>query len=393
MKFASVILMALVPSMVSADVNKRHIHKREAKPNVQTVYETDYNIQTVNEVVTVYDDGEATSTPAATTTVVPTLAAVKEAVVEGTTSSSLAATSSASSAAASSAATSSVASSSAASSSASSSSSSSSAASSGIGSAGALGITYSPYSDSGSCKSAAEVKTDISKLSGYDIIRLYAVDCSGVENVLSAMSSDQKLFAGLYTLSTIEADVSSMWTQIQAAGKDWSVVDTVSVGNELVNSGEATPAQIEAAISTAKSALSSKGYTGQIVSVDTLVAVTANPDLCKYSDYVAVNCHPFFDGGVAAADAGTWLLKQIEDVYTTCGSSKNVLITETGWPHSGDANGDAVPSVANQEAALTSIKKEAGASVFLFTVYNDKWKSPGAYNVEQSWGIYGDSPA
>lgn len=423
MRFLTVsALAALAPALVSASAienfqqnNKRHhhnIHKRQAIPEVQTVYQTQVNVQTVNQVVTVTggdDSAPATSTEASaeTTTVVPSSAAdaaaspVQSAVTETASAiSSVAAdawsavaTSDSGSSVASASATSSESSeaSSSAASSSSSSPSSSSSSDSSLGDAGALGITYSPYTNSGSCKSASQVKADIKKLSGFKIIRLYSVDCSGVENVLAAIGDNQKLFAGLYHLNSIEDDVSTLASAIKSSGKSWDIVDTVSVGNELVNSGEATTSQIKDGINTAKSALKNAGYTGNVVSVDTFTAVKNNKDLCEYSDYVAVNCHPYFDGGVTAEKAGEWLLEQIQSVYTACGSNKNVLITETGWPHSGDSNGEAVPSEENQKKAIEAIKEKTGASVFLFTVYNDLWKSPGALNVEQSWGLYGNT--
>lgn len=389
---------------------KQHLHKRET----HTVLETQFDIQTVNEYVTVYEDDDVTLTDApATSASVPvpvSINAQKAVSSVSSTSAASSTTSSAPTSSTSSAPKSSASSSAPASASSASSSSTSGSAtdsgstaspsapsysggvSSGSGSAGSLGIAYSPYQDNGQCKTADQVKSDIKKLLGYNIIRLYAVDCSGVQNVLSAMTSNQKVFAGLYTLNNIESDVNSLNSQIKAAGKDWSVIDTVSVGNELVNSGQATTGQIEQAISTARSALSAKGYTGPVVSVDTFTAVINNPALCEYSDYIAVNCHAYFDGSVGASNAGLFVEKQIERVRSTCGGKKDVLITETGWPHSGNSNGAAIPSLENQESALSLIKLKVGGKVFLFTMYNDKWKQPGAYNVEQSWGIYGNSP-
>lgn len=401
MKFSTVtMLLSLVPAIAAAsgieNFHKRHQHKRDASPETNTVFQTQVDVQTVDQVVTVTDDGEGNyQTPAPTTTVAPASVApvsvVNADVVASAPASSSAAASASSSAAASASAPASASASGSASASSSSSSSTSSPDTFTVDGSGSLGITYSPYSNSGACKSASDVASDIKKLSAYNIIRLYAVDCSGVKNVVSALGSGQKLFAGLYSLNTIAADVGTLHSDIQSAGKDWSVVYAVSVGNELVNSGSASVSQIQSGISTAKSSLTSAGYTGPVVSVDTFKAVLDNTQLCQYSDFVAVNAHPFFDGGIAAADAGTWVKKIMGELSSACGSDKKVIITESGWPHSGDSNGDAVPSVSNQEAAIKSIKSEVGDNVFLFTVYNDYWKAPGSFNVEQSWGIYGDS--
>lgn len=267
-----------------------------------------------------------------------------------------------------------------------SSSSTSSSASSSISASGAKGITYSPYSDDGSCKSTAQVASDLEQLTGFDNIRLYGVDCSQVENVLQAKTSSQKLFLGIYYVDKIQDAVDTIKSAVESYGS-WDDITTISVGNELVNDGSATTTQVGEYVSTAKSALTSAGYTGSVVSVDTFIAVINNPDLCNYSDYMAVNAHAYFDQNTAAQDAGPWVLEQIQRVYTACGGKKDVVITETGWPSKGDTYGEAVPSKANQEAAISSIKNSCGSSSYLFTAFNDLWKADGQYGVEKYWGI------
>lgn len=266
-------------------------------------------------------------------------------------------------------------------------SSSQSTASTGLNFSGAAkGITYSPYNADGTCKSASDVKTEVSALSSYEIIRLYGVDCNQVENVLAALTSDQKLFAGIYFVNDIANGISTLASAVKNHG-GWDRVHTVSIGNELVNNGEATPAQIKSYVDQGRSALTAAGYTGPVVSVDTFIAVINNPALCDHSDYLAVNAHAFFDGYVTAQQAGDWVLLQIQRVATAC-PGKSVFITETGWPTKGDSNGVAVPSTSNQKSALASISDKCGNDAIFFNAYNDYWKADGAYNAEKYWGVY-----
>ncbi|SCV02430.1 LAME_0H00364g1_1 [Lachancea meyersii CBS 8951] len=271
---------------------------------------------------------------------------------------------------------------------ASSSSSSSAAAtsSSSAGSAGAKGITYSPYSSSGSCKSSSEIASDLAQLSGYDIIRLYGVDCDQVSAVLQNKASSQKLFLGIYYTNAIQDGVNTIKSAIEAHGS-WDDVYAVSIGNELVNGGEATVAQVGSYVSEGRSALTSAGYSGPVVSVDTFIAVINNPGLCDHSDFMAVNAHAYFDYNTAAEDSGTWLVEQIQRVWGACQGNKEVLITESGWPSQGDTLGKAVPSKENQASAISSIKSSCGSAVILFTAFNDYWKADGAYGCEKYWGI------
>ena len=78
------------------------------------------------------------------------------------------------------------------------------------------------------------------------------------------------------------------------------------------------------------------------------------------------------------------------------GGQKRVVVTETGWPWAGMAinpDSKAVPGAAEQKAALDSIRGafsgDSMSDVFLFTAYNDDWKDPGPFGVEQYFGIEG----
>ncbi|KAI3404477.1 MP65 [Candida oxycetoniae] len=254
------------------------------------------------------------------------------------------------------------------------------------GSGGAKGITYSPYSDAGGCKTSAQIAVEIALLAGFDVIRLYGVDCDQVAQVLKAKHSGQKIFAGIFDVGQISQGIQTIADAVAAHGS-WDDIHTISIGNELVNSGQCSPAQIKGYVDEARGALASTGYKGPVVSVDTFIAVINNPSLCQYSDYIAVNAHAFFDGHYTADQAGDWVLSQIQRVWTACGGSKNVLITETGWPSRGESNGAAVPSLKNQQSAISSIKSTCGNSAILFTAFNDLWKADGPFNAEKYWGF------
>lgn len=172
------------------------------------------------------------------------------------------------------------------------------------------------------------------------------------------------------------------------------MVDTVSVGNELVNNGAASAEQVIAAITQARSILRAAGYKGPVVTVDTFVAVSAHPELCKSSDYCAFNAHAFFDSTITADKAGDWLKNTVQSVKSAVGSSPKFVVTESGWPHQGIANGLAVPGSSQQLAAITSIKKAFSSNpsdLILFSAFNCPWKAINAatFDAEPYWGIGG----
>ncbi|KAI2634571.1 glycoside hydrolase family 17 protein [Xylaria nigripes] len=261
------------------------------------------------------------------------------------------------------------------------------------------GVTYSPYKGNGNCKTADEVDRDFALFSkDYGVVRLYGVDCDQVSTVSKAAKKyGNKLFLGIYNINAIDSDVATMATGVD---HDWSMVDTVSVGNELVNNGGASVAQSLAALTEARSALRAAGYQGPVVVVDTFVAVLNHPELCDQSDYCAINCHPFFDSNTEASGAGSFVNSIVTNVRNKLSDkNKRIVVTETGWPWQGWANGAAVPGLDTQTTAISSIKgafSSNAGDVFLFTAFNDLWKKPaaGTFMAEQFWGMGGRySPA
>ena len=260
---------------------------------------------------------------------------------------------------------------------------------------GGFGITYSPYT-SGPCKTADQVKANIDQLArdGYTSLRLYSVDCDQVKNTYAAAKGhNMRLFLGIFDVDDIPNSVDIMASHLDG---DWSLVDAVSVGNELVNQNLISPAAINAKVDEARALLQARGYTGPVVTVDTFIAVQNHPLTCASSDFCAVNAHAFFDPTVEPSGAGDWLKREVRRTMDAVGGQKRIVVTETGWPWAGTAispDSKAVPGVAEQKAALDSIRAVFGgdsmSDVFLFTAYNDDWKDPGPFAIEQCFGIEG----
>ncbi|CAN6654397.1 probable family 17 glucosidase Scw4p [Trichomonascus vanleenenianus] len=264
---------------------------------------------------------------------------------------------------------------------------SSSSSSSSSSQASANGISYSPYLNNGGCKSQSEVASDLAQLTDYNVVRIYGTDCNQVANVLSALGDNQKAFVGIFDMGSIPQELATIQSAIESNGKGWDVIHTISIGNELVNGGQATVDQVVSYTNQARGILKGYGYTGPVVAVDTFIAIIENPGLCAASDYIACNAHAYFDGTVTASQAGDWALEQIQRVWEACNGEKSVLISESGWPSQGDTNGVAVPSPANLKTAISSLQQKIGNDVILFSAFNDLWKAPGYLNVEQYWGI------
>ncbi|KAF2481844.1 glycoside hydrolase superfamily, partial [Neohortaea acidophila] len=234
--------------------------------------------------------------------------------------------------------------------------------------------------------------SDFSAFSGYGFIRSYGVDCNQVPLILSAVQSKgMKMFAGIYDIDQVEAETQEL---ISAAQNNWDSIYAVTVGNEAVNDGVATVAQVVAAVNQARTMLRAAGYTGPVVTVDTSAQVISNPALCQASDFAAANCHAFFNADLTPDQAGPWVLEQAQRISEACGG-KNTMITESGWPNQGESNGMAVPSEANQATAIASLRSSFSNNIVLFSAFNDLWETNTAatFGTNQFWGIYGNAPA
>jgi len=253
------------------------------------------------------------------------------------------------------------------------------------------GVSYSAYTSSGSCKTQEQVSQDVAAFgNSYSMVRIYGTSCNQVATVLTAAKTHNlKLFAGVSDLSTLNSEIQTI---VAAANGDWSHFDTIAIGNELVNSGAASASAVVSALSTARGLLKTAGYTGKIVTVDTMAATLIYPTLADNSDYAAVNCHPFFDPNTAPAAAGKFIQTQINLLKAKLSNkNQNIVITETGYPYCGSPNGAAVPSLSNQATALSSIKSTFSSGIVLLSAFDDLWKtnSAGTFGAEQCWGVGG----
>lgn len=255
-----------------------------------------------------------------------------------------------------------------------------------------FGISYAPYRADRQCKTQADVDADMKKYAGqFGIVRIYGTDCNQVAMLYKAAKANGfKLFLGIFEPKILQDETNNI---IKAINGDWGVVDTVSVGNERVNGKLSSPQEMVNLVGQTRNILRKAGYNGPVVTVDTFNAALDHPELCTASDYCAVNAHAFFDGSNVASNAGNWLAGTVKNLKAKVGG-KRVVITETGWPNKGDTNAKAIPSLANQKAAIDSIRasfKDSPGDIILFSAFNDLWKTnfQGSFNAEQFWGLDG----
>lgn len=258
------------------------------------------------------------------------------------------------------------------------------------------GTTYTPFDQNHQCRTPDQIKTDISNLASFELLRLYLNDCSVVQYAAEVFPG--KLLVAVNDISSPRAildELFSIAASIGFAGKTFDdTVHLVIVGNELVYNNWHTAEDVINYINQARAVF--PNFSGKWTTGETVSSFYGHPELCSAVDYIAVNNHPFFDGQTQDT-AGEYVLGHIQAVAAFCqehGSNKEVLTIETGWPWKGNANGVSVPSSENQVTALKKISEAAGDACIAFSAYNELWKD-GSVNggVEQSWGFLGNAPS
>ncbi|SDC80861.1 glycoside/pentoside/hexuronide:cation symporter, GPH family [Algoriphagus faecimaris] len=163
------------------------------------------------------------------------------------------------------------------------------------------------------------------------------------------------------------------------------LVDIAVVGNEVLLRGELTEAEVLQYLKEVKQALPDV----QVSYVDTYFQLSQRPDVVEACDLVLANCYPFWEG--CSIDQAPVYLQKMHEMVKNSAQGKEVIITETGWPDSGEAMHAALPSPENAMKYLTASNEWAqneGIALFNFSSFDEPWKVHHEGEVGQSWGIW-----
>ncbi len=253
-------------------------------------------------------------------------------------------------------------------------------------------ITYTPYNDDLTCKTASAISTDVASIAskGFTSVRLYATDCLALQHVgAAAATHGLKMIIGVHIddliLGLAQPQITEIATWAERAGS-WNLVEMIVIGNEAIFNEFTDAASLAAFIQTARTTLRLVGYNGPITTTEPLSILADHAHiLCPVLDVAAANIHPFFHAEISADAAGEYVLEQLDRLAEVCEGLEAVNL-ETGWPKRGRSNGYAIPSVLDQMVAINSIKEQAGGRSVFLGFQDEEWKDGGEFDVETSWG-------
>jgi exo-beta-1,3-glucanase (GH17 family) len=258
-----------------------------------------------------------------------------------------------------------------------------------------ISICYSPYTNNqnpekGDPVPMEQMEWQLNVLYPYaDTIRTFGVSGDMYQLYKTAKETyGYRIIAGCwlgagYTESAIKKELDTL---IDVANRGWC--DIAVVGSECLYRGDFTESQLIGYIQYVKNGIQDKSI--PVATSDTAGALLSAKDLVSLCDIVLATCYPFFEG-VNIKDAAA-ALKSMYDNLTTKYPGKEVIISETGWPSQGSAEGAAVPSEQNAALYFNEVYSWSEANdieIVYFSAFDEGWKIEGsAGDVGGHWGHF-----
>ncbi len=166
-------------------------------------------------------------------------------------------------------------------------------------------------------------------------------------------------------------------------------VQVACVGSETLLRGDLTSSKLIKYIKYVRKNLKKSVRSKvAVTTADDLDKLLANDKVCKACDILAVNNYPFW-GGITikrAVEAFARNIETIQQAYPT----KEILISETGWPTAGDTNGKAKPSEKNAAKYFSGVRAwslKTKTVVLWFDAADEPWKETAEGSVGSHWGL------
>jgi exo-beta-1,3-glucanase (GH17 family) len=162
-------------------------------------------------------------------------------------------------------------------------------------------------------------------------------------------------------------------------------VDILAVGNEVLLREDMSEDELLGYIERVKRAVPGVpvGY------VDAYYLFERHPRVTAACDVVLTNCYPFWEG--CPREQAIAYMQSMYRRTVDVAAGKKVIISETGWPHTGSAFHGAVPSVEGAMRYFVDTYRWArqdGVEVFYFEAFDEAWKVGAEGDVGAYWGLW-----
>jgi exo-beta-1,3-glucanase (GH17 family) len=161
--------------------------------------------------------------------------------------------------------------------------------------------------------------------------------------------------------------------------------DLVAVGNEVLLREDMSEDTLIDYINQVKSALPgvAVGY------VDAYYLFELHPKVTAACDVVMTNCYPFWEG--CPREQAIAYMQSMYRRTQAVAQGKRVIISETGWPHTGTPFHGSVPSVQGAMRYFIDTMEWSEAEqidIFYFAAFDEAWKVSAEGDVGAYWGLW-----
>ena len=188
-------------------------------------------------------------------------------------------------------------------------------------------------------------------------VRLYGTDCNQTQMVLRAIDKlslpDMKVWLGVWldnNSTSSNRGLDAMYQILSQYGA--KPFAGVIIGNEVLYRKDLTETELSDLLGAVRTNFTNQKIDLEIATSD--LGDSWKQTLTENVDFVMSNIHPFFAGVSAEVAAGwTWNFWQEFDTILTKGTTKQNVISETGWPSGGGTDcGEASTCVNGSVAGI-----------------------------------------
>ena len=249
------------------------------------------------------------------------------------------------------------------------------------------GLSFSPYIEGqgpGAILGEAQIRERLAIIKPY-VRWIRTFSCTDGHELVPAIAHEEglKTLVGVWLDDDLEHNELELENAISIAREGH--VDILGVGNEVLLRGELSEDELLDYIGRAKKALPGidVGY------VDAYFEFAAHPRITDACDVILANCYPFWEG--CPAEHALLYMKEMYRTALGAANGKRVIVSETGWPNIGTAEGGAEPSYENSIKYLVDTYRWAeadGIEVFYFSSFDEAWKIDAEGDVGAYWGLW-----
>ena len=163
-------------------------------------------------------------------------------------------------------------------------------------------------------------------------------------------------------------------------------VDILAVGNEVLLREDMSEDELLGYIERVRQAVPPGIPVGY---VDAYYLFERHPRVTAACDVLLTNCYPFWEG--CPREQAIAYMQSMYQRTVAVAAGKKVIISETGWPHTGTAFHGAVPSVEGAMRYFIDTcrwAREDGVEVFYFAAFDEAWKVGAEGDVGAYWGLW-----